>query len=74
MFLTRLSFSSKTIVIGGITQMDIPNPHDSGLLHIRKKLQKVNEITFLCFNDNYVVRNPLVKRIIRAYDRGQDEK
>lgn len=74
MFLTRLGFASKAIVVGDITQIDIPKSHDSGLIHAERKLQKVDGIDFSYFKSTDVVRNPLVKRIIKAYDKGQNEK
>ncbi len=74
MFLTRLGYGSKAIVVGDITQIDIPKAHDSGLIHAERMLQRVKGIGFTYFKNSDVVRNPLVKRIIKAYDKGHDEK
>lgn len=74
MFLTRLGYGSKAIVVGDITQIDIQKAHDSGLIHAERMLQRVKGIGFSYFKSGDVVRNPLVKRIIKAYDKGQNEK
>ncbi len=69
MFLTRLGYSSKTVVTGDVTQVDLPVGKMSGLTHARKILAKVPGIAFAEFTDVDVVRHPLVQEVIRAYDR-----
>lgn len=68
MFLTRLGFNSKAVVTGDITQIDLPPGKISGLREAIDILSHVDEISFCYFNEHDVVRHPLVKRIIRAYE------
>jgi len=69
MFLTRLGFESKAVVTGDITQVDLPTAQVSGLHDAWKILQNIQGIAFIEFEDRDVVRHPLVKRIITAYDK-----
>lgn len=69
MFLTRLGFGSKAVVTGDITQIDLPRGKKSGLLDAVKVLDGVEGIEFCFLKDADVVRHPLVRRIIQAYDR-----
>lgn len=69
MFLTRLGFGSKAVVTGDITQIDLPRGKRSGLLDAVKVLAGVEGIDFCFLKDVDVVRHPLVRRIIQAYDR-----
>jgi phosphate starvation-inducible PhoH-like protein len=69
MFLTRLGFESKAVVTGDITQVDLPITHVSGLHDAWKILGKIQDIAFIEFEDRDVVRHPLVKRIISAYEK-----
>ena len=68
MFLTRIGFGSKTIVTGDVTQIDLPSTKESGLKHIRRILKNTKDIVFCEFTAKDVVRHPLVKKIIRAYE------
>jgi phosphate starvation-inducible PhoH-like protein len=67
MFLTRLGESSKAIVTGDITQIDLADPGASGLVAAREILDGVEGIAFVTFGEEDVVRHWLVKRIIRAF-------
>ncbi len=68
MFLTRLGFNSKMIVNGDVTQIDLNmNKNRSGLILARDKLQDIDSISFIEFNNNDVIRNPLVKLIIERF-------
>lgn len=69
MFLTRLGFGSKAVVTGDITQIDLPKGKRSGLLDAVKVLSGVEGVDFCFLKDADVVRHPLVRRIIQAYDR-----
>jgi len=71
MFLTRLGFSSKMVVTGDITQVDLPASRVSGLIEIQTVLQGIDGIRFIYFDDRDVVRHDLVSSIVRAYDRVQ---
>ncbi len=68
MFLTRIGFGSKAIVTGDTSQIDLPNKSQSGLSHARDLLGDVEGIGFVKFGARDVVRHPLVKRIVRAYE------
>jgi phosphate starvation-inducible protein PhoH and related proteins len=70
MFLTRLGFESKAVVTGDITQVDLPTAQVSGLHDAWKILGAIQDIAFVEFDDRDVVRHPLVRRIISAYDKG----
>ena len=69
MFLTRLGFESKAVVTGDITQVDLPIAQVSGLHDAWKILARIPDIAFVEFEDRDVVRHPLVKRIISAYEK-----
>jgi phosphate starvation-inducible PhoH-like protein len=69
MFLTRLGFSSKAVVTGDITQIDLPRRRFSGLEEVRTVLVGIDGIEFVYFSHQDVVRHELVQRIVRAYER-----
>ena len=68
MFVTRLGFSSKAVITGDITQIDLPGARRSGLLEAIDILKNVDGLAFQYFDESDVVRHHLVQRIIRAYD------
>ena len=67
MFLTRLGVTSKAIITGDITQIDLPTHEKSGLIDAANILKKVDGISFVYFDETDVVRHNLVKNIIKAY-------
>jgi phosphate starvation-inducible PhoH-like protein len=69
MFLTRLGYSSKAVVTGDVTQVDLPTGQRSGLAEAKELLAGIEGISFCTFTEVDVVRHPLVQRIIVAYDR-----
>jgi len=69
MFLTRLGVESKVVVTGDVTQVDLPIGRSSGLMEVRKILSDLDGIPFVEFSRRDVVRHPLVRRIIEAYER-----
>ena len=69
MFLTRFGMGSKAAVSGDVTQIDLPKGTHSGLLHAMTILQKLQEVTFIQFEHRDVVRHPLVRKIVRAYEQ-----
>jgi len=69
MFLTRLGAESKTIITGDITQVDLPEEQQSGLIHAREILADTAGIAFVELTSNDVVRHRLVRDIIDAYER-----
>ncbi|MCH5147497.1 MAG: PhoH family protein [Clostridiales bacterium] len=68
MFLTRLGDGSKMVITGDVTQIDLPDGKKSGLEHAASVLKDVDGIGIVRLNDKDVVRNPLVMRIVRAYE------
>ena len=68
MFLTRLGIGSKAIINGDVTQIDLDVNKHSGLIQAAKILQNVSGIGFTYFDESDIVRHPLVKKIIGAYD------
>lgn len=68
MFLTRIGLDSKVVVTGDITQIDLPPGKRSGLVEARELLSGIEGIEFVYFTEKDVVRHPLVKSIIKAYD------
>ncbi|MGO9308026.1 MAG: PhoH family protein [Spirochaetia bacterium] len=73
MFLTRIGESSRTVVTGDITQIDLPRKSDSGLLSVIPILTPIREIRFMFFEERDVVRNPLVRKIVHAYETAHEE-
>jgi phosphate starvation-inducible PhoH-like protein len=69
MFLTRLGFSSRAVVTGDVTQIDLPDRRESGLLEATRILQGIDAIGFMEFTKADVVRHPLVQSILHAYER-----
>ena len=67
MFLTRLGFNSKMVVTGDITQIDLPADKRSGLVVVREILDRVEDVNFVHFGGEDVVRHKLVQRIVAAY-------
>jgi len=75
MFLTRIGFNSKVVVTGDITQIDLEKRNDSGLLTIKKILgENIDGIKFIELQEEDVVRNPLVRQIVKAYDEYENHK
>ena len=73
MVLTRQGFNSKMVVTGDITQTDLPAGRRSGLLDAMDVLRGIDEIRFVHFDERDVVRHSLVQRIIKAYERHQEQ-
>lgn len=69
MFLTRIGFNSKAVVTGDVTQIDLNNRRDSGLIHATEVLKNINGIGFTQFQVTDVVRHPLVQVIVDAYEK-----
>jgi phosphate starvation-inducible PhoH-like protein len=67
MFLTRIGEGSKAVVTGDITQIDLPRQQNSGLLNVIPVLERIHEIAFMFLGEEDVVRHPLVRKIVRAY-------
>ncbi|MCP5518145.1 MAG: PhoH family protein [Verrucomicrobiales bacterium] len=69
MFLTRLGNNSKAVITGDLTQIDLPRQKVSGLLEARQALGAVEGIALVEFAKKDVIRHPLVRRILTAYER-----
>jgi len=67
MFLTRLGFNSRMVVTGDVTQIDLPKDQRSGLIAVTDILEDVQDIAFVRFGGEDVVRHKLVQRIVAAY-------
>jgi phosphate starvation-inducible protein PhoH and related proteins len=74
MFLTRLGFNSKMVVTGDITQIDLPRGDRSGLIVVSEILEGVEDVSFVRFGGEDVVRHKLVQRIVAAYGRHSDRQ
>ncbi len=74
MFLTRLGFSSKAVITGDITQIDLPFGKKSGLIEASKILTDVEGIAISYFTEKDVVRHPLVQKIVSAYQKYEEGK
>lgn len=72
MFLTRVGFRCKTVITGDITQIDLAPDRTSGLVEARKVLNGIEGIRFSFLDETDVVRHPLVRRIIKAYEHYQN--
>ena len=74
MFLTRMGFNTKMIVTGDCTQIDLPVAQRSGLEEAMRILKGVKGILFIEMNKKDIVRNPLVTRIVDAYEKDNEMK
>jgi phosphate starvation-inducible PhoH-like protein len=68
LFLTRLGFNSKMVVTGDVTQIDLPNKKESGLVHATTLLEGVRGIDVSRFEKVDVIRHPLVQEVIERYE------
>ena len=73
MFLTRMGFGSYAVINGDLTQIDLPKNIYSGLKDAFDLLDGTDGIGFTIFNSKDVVRHPLVKKIVDAYDKRLEE-
>jgi len=69
MFLTRMGNNSKIVISGDDTQIDLERPSRSGLIHAKKILKNIKEISFIYFTKDDISRHPIVEKIVEAYDR-----
>ena len=74
MFLTRMGDNSKVFITGDPTQIDLPKKTPSGLVHSISILYKIEDIGFMELTADDVVRNHLVKKIVRAYENEKQEQ
>ena len=74
MFLTRMGYGSYAVINGDMTQIDLPKNIESGLSHVLKVLDGLDDIGFTTFNSRDVVRHPLVRKIVDAYNKFDQQK
>jgi phosphate starvation-inducible PhoH-like protein len=74
MFLTRMGVSSKFIMTGDTTQIDLPKRNDSGLLQAMRILTGIEGVSVIKFDERDIVRHKLVKKIIKAYEQDENGK
>ena len=74
MFLTRMGRNAKFIVTGDVTQIDLPRKSDSGLTSAMAIVRGIEGIGFVEFDKRDIVRHPLVKYIVEAFDRAADRE
>ena len=74
MFLTRMGLNAKFVITGDVTQIDLPDRRQSGLLLAMKILKGIDDISFVQFDNRDIVRHKLVRDIVAAYDRYTEEK
>jgi len=74
MFLTRLGYNSKAVITGDVTQVDLPQGKQSGLIEAERVLEGIKGISFKYFSERDVVRHRLVRDIIKAYEKKDTSK
>lgn len=72
MFLTRMGVSAKFVITGDMSQIDLPRRSDSGLAHAFHILKGIQGITFVEFDASDIVRHRLVKEIVKAYEKEEE--
>jgi len=71
MFLTRIGTGARAVITGDSTQIDLPRKTDSGLLHALEILRDIEGLSFSFLHTSDVARNPLIKKIIQAYNENK---
>jgi hypothetical protein len=69
MFLTRIGYGSSAVVTGDASQVDLIEKQTSGLTHAARILEGLEGVSVVRFEEVDVVRHPLVRRVVAAYDR-----
>ena len=72
MFLTRIGTGARAVITGDSTQIDLPRKTESGLLHAVEILRGIDELSFSFLHTTDVARNPLIKKIIQAYNEKEN--
>jgi phosphate starvation-inducible protein PhoH and related proteins len=70
MLLTRIGLGSQAVITGDVTQIDLPDPQASGLIHAARLLRDVDGIRICQLERDDIVRHPLVQAVVEAYERG----
>ncbi len=74
MFLTRMGMGSKIVASGDTTQIDLPDHSRSGLVDAVQRLKKIQRLAHVTLENSDIVRNPLVQRIVEAYEKNNPKK
>jgi phosphate starvation-inducible PhoH-like protein len=74
MFLTRMGLNTKYVITGDITQIDLPEKIQSGLLQALRILKNIEGIEVVTFDLRDIMRHRLVREIVGAYDNFSNEK
>ena len=74
MFLTRLGFNSKMVITGDLTQIDLENKNNNGLIEAKRVLADIEEIGIVELTETDVVRHKLIKKIVLAYEKKANKK
>lgn len=74
MFLTRMGQTARFVITGDLTQIDLPRKQESGLAHSLRYLKNVDGIAFVFLDEHDVIRHPLVKKIILAFEKEQNSR
>ena len=74
MFLTRMGANAKFIVTGDASQIDLPRKEDSGLMRSINMLKGIKGIAAIFFGSEDIVRHPLVTKIVKDFDRKEQEE
>lgn len=69
MFLTRMGCDAKFIVTGDMSQIDLPNKKDSGLLKGIELTKNIKGVSTIFFKNEDIVRHPLVSKIVKAFEK-----
>ncbi|MCX7703909.1 MAG: PhoH family protein [Planctomycetota bacterium] len=73
MFLTRMGVASKVVVTGDVTQIDLRNSEESGLVQAQRILSGIEGVAFVYMGKNDIVRNPIIQQILDAYERAEEK-
>lgn len=74
LFLTRMGNGSKVFVTGDVTQIDLPKRVPSGLVHATSVLKGIDGIKLMQMDGRDIVRNPLVQKIVQAYEYDEENQ
>lgn len=72
MFLTRMGLNTKIIITGDISQIDLPKRQQSGLVQASRMLRHIEGVVSMTFDKSDIVRHPLVKKIVEAYEKEEE--
>ncbi len=74
MFLTRMGQTAQFVITGDMSQVDLPHRQKSGLAYALDILQGINGLEIIRLTQSDVIRHPLVKRIIDAFDKAEEQE